>query len=240
MRRILLILATLLATLSIACAAAPGPDREEKRGGEAPAVTVTAKSFQSVTEELEATLEIPVLSGLPDKELEKRINADLENKALNFKSEIEKAAAEYYADAREHGWEVPGPCVVHTSYTVPYNKDGYLSLCVTYYGFSGGAHGNTHMETLNLDTRTGKTLLLKDFFEPGEDWQSLVAEEIRRQIAERPQEFFDDAADRVKTIPEDQPFYIKDGAVVVYFGQYEIAPYATGMPEFEIPVSAMP
>ncbi|MDI6711041.1 MAG: RsiV family protein [Thermoanaerobacterales bacterium] len=92
----------------------------------------------------------------------------------------------------------------------------------------------------NLDTRTGKTLLLKDFFKPGEDYQSLVAGEIRKQISARPQDFYEDAADRVKTIREDQPFYIKEGAVVVYFGQYEIAPYATGMPEFEIPVSAMP
>lgn len=180
---------------------------------------------------------IPVISGLRDQELEKRINADFENKALSFKDGIERAAAQFYADARENGWDVPGPCSAQTSYTVPYNKDGLLSVCVTYYGFSGGAHGNTRVETLNLDTRTGKTLLLKDFFKPGEDYQALVAGEIRKQIAARPQDFFEDAAERLKAIPEDQPFYIEDGAVIVYFGQYEIAPYVTGIPEFRIPVS---
>jgi hypothetical protein len=41
-------------------------------------------------------------------------------------------------------------------------------------------------------------------------------------------------------ITDEQPFYIGDGQIVVYFAQYEIAPYAAGMSEFAIPVSVMP
>ncbi|MFA7078597.1 MAG: RsiV family protein [Syntrophomonas sp.] len=36
---------------------------------------------------------------------------------------------------------------------------------------------------------------------------------------------------------ENQSYYIQNGVLVVYFSQYEIAPYAAGIPEFKIPLS---
>ena len=42
-----------------------------------------------------------------------------------------------------------------------------------------------------------------------------------------------------KTIDDNQPFYLTDGGLVVYFGQYEIAPYYVGIPEFKIPFSRL-
>jgi len=38
-------------------------------------------------------------------------------------------------------------------------------------------------------------------------------------------------------IGEDQDYYLQDGALVVVFQQYEIAPYAAGIPEFKIPLN---
>ena len=33
-------------------------------------------------------------------------------------------------------------------------------------------------------------------------------------------------------------FFLRPGYIVIYYQQYEIAPYATGIPEFSIPIPA--
>ncbi len=190
-------------------------------------------------EEAEILLEVPVLSGLPDRSLQERINQDFEKKALDFQNESLEPLAEYREEMEENGLD-PNPFVVHTTFTVPFNQRGLLSINTTYYSYQGGAHGYTSMETLNLDINTGKILRLEDFFEPGEDYQRIILEEIHRQIEASPENFFEDARETLSTIPQDQPFYIGDGYIVVYFDLYYLAPYAYGMPEFKIPVAVMP
>jgi len=40
-----------------------------------------------------------------------------------------------------------------------------------------------------------------------------------------------------KSISDKQDFYLDGDNLVICFGQYEIAPYASGMPEFKIPLA---
>lgn len=217
-----------------------------KEPGEVSApVTITERLAQSLTDEAEVNMRIPVLSGLPDPVLEKEINAELLAKAEAFRDEIIAQFAGYKEAVEEAGGPVR-PFQVVAMYDDHYNQDGLLSITVSYYGFTGGAHGFTVRETLNLDVNSGQKLTMADFLGP--DYKEIVVREIQAQIAEafaeateeNPAIFFENAAETVAEIAADKEFYIGDGEIVVHFAQYDIAPYAAGMPEFAIPVSVMP
>ena len=48
--------------------------------------------------------------------------------------------------------------------------------------------------------------------------------------------YFDDYAKLIQNTFNPDSFYLFPGGVVIYFQQYDIAPYATGLPEFVLPV----
>lgn len=210
------------------------------------AVNVNERLVQSATDEAEVNMRIPVLSGLADPALEKEINAAFLQKAEDFRGEVLAGFAEYKEAMEQTGGPVR-PYAVDTAYTENYNQDGLLSLTVEYYQFTGGAHGSTLKETLNLDVDSGRVLTMADFLGP--DYKDIVVREIQKQIAAHPERYFthelgfdgiEDARDTAARIAADQQFYIADGKIVVYFQQYDIAPYAAGFPEFAVPVTAMP
>lgn len=107
-----------------------------------------------------------------------------------------------------------------------------------YYQFTGGAHGGTERRHYNYDLATGQEVALKDLFNQGVDYKKIINQEIGAQIKANPEGgYFAQPELGFKTIADDQPFYLADGGLVVYFAQYEIAPYAAGIPEFKIPFS---
>ncbi len=203
------------------------------------AITITERSVQATAEEAEVNMRIPMISGLQDQVLEEEINARFMQKAEDFRREIIEPYAEYKASMEQYGGPVH-PFQVFVDYDVHYNLNGLLSISVSYYGFQGGAHGFTVRETLNLDVNTGKVLTLGDFFGQDENYKDIVSRKILEQIAASPEMYFEEAPDTVAKITGDQPFYIGDGQIVIYFAQYEIAPYAAGMPEFAVPLPHMP
>jgi hypothetical protein len=210
-----------------------------KAGDKSGSVAVTEWLDQSVTDDMEVKMRIPVISGLPDQTLEKEINAEFMQKAEDFRRKVAEPFAEYKKAAEQTGASV-WPFQVVIDYADHYNQNGLLSISVSYYGFQGGAHGFTMKETLNLDVNAGERLTLADFFGPDEDYLDVVIQKIKKEITANPEMYFEDALETVAEITPEQPFYIKDGEIVVYFAQYEIAPGAAGMPEFSIPVSMMP
>ena len=64
--------------------------------------------------------------------------------------------------------------------------------------------------------------------------EDVLNKEINRQISKDPDRYFP-GKDGFNGISDNQTFYIKNGNIVVYFGLYEIAPYASGISEFVIP-----
>lgn len=181
---------------------------------------------------LTTELNIPVLSGLKDINIEKAINKTLYDDAISFKNSVEALALKDYNSLLKAGIEVR-PYQVITKYTLHYLKD-YLSLVVTYYQYTGGAHGIYNEVPYNYNLNTGERLQLKDIFKEGYDYKSIINKEILSEISKHPDNYFKDA---FKGIKENQEFYLTKEGIVIYFQVYEIAPYAAGNPEFLIPYS---
>ncbi|MFC3804361.1 PdaC/SigV domain-containing protein [Cohnella sp. GCM10012308] len=187
---------------------------------------------------LSLTVSYPVFSGMENQEAQAKINAklkaDAEKYAASGRQTLEKAAKDN-ADAEKSYPDTNIPPVEYEGiYTIAQNSAGLLSLYVDYYVYLGGAHGGTERVPYTFDLKTGNLLTLKDVAGGSADYVPIINRAIQTQIKERKL----DLLAPFKTIEADRPFFMKNGAVVVYFEQYEYTPYAAGMPEFAVPLSA--
>lgn len=86
----------------------------------------------------------------------------------------------------------------------------------------------------HIDKKTGEIVTLGDLFSEDSDYQTVLADEVRRQMESQPEQSF--FPETLATIEADQNFYWNDqGALVLVFDEYAVAAGAAGMPEFEIP-----
>jgi len=100
----------------------------------------------------------------------------------------------------------------------------------------GAAHGMPSKQYVHINIQSGQMFDLKDLFKPGSNYVSELNAIIAQQIKDDPQ--YDYVfPDSFKTIKEDQPFFVTQDALHIYFEPYEIAPYVAGFPTFTIPFS---
>ncbi|MFC4809548.1 DUF3298 and DUF4163 domain-containing protein [Paenibacillus sp. GCM10023250] len=165
-----------------------------------------------------AELHVPVVSGLRQPAAQAAIN--------NKIRETERQLVQDQGSLSDPRAEMIGYFEIKT------NEKNVLSLSLYNYAYTGGAHGLTLQESLTFDAATGKSFTLAELFKPGSDYVKRLSDLVRAQIAARQIETFEP----FKAIRPDQPFYIADRALVIYFALYEITPYAFGFPYFPISV----
>ena len=100
-------------------------------------------------------------------------------------------------------------------------------------------NGNTVRTSDTWDFKDGRRLTLPDFCEPGSpelSWRPAMLQEIERQVKERlsktPGAYFDDYPVLLRQSFQPAQFYLVPDGIVIYYQPYDIAPYATGLPEF--------
>ncbi|MCL6586867.1 MAG: DUF3298 and DUF4163 domain-containing protein [Anoxybacillus sp.] len=201
-------------------------------------LTVRTKSIKYTNELMEVDLHIPIVSGATNQAFQRNVNRLLRKQSLDLKREVEKQARENAALSKKQGF----PYRLHSAvskFTVTYNKNGILSIPVTLYSYTGGAHGMTVKVPNTFDFNTGKQLQLSDIFKKGSNYKQVIIREVITQIKKESDVYFDNAIDVVKNMPDNQPYYLTTNGIVVYYGLYEIAPYAAGIREFLIPFSTL-
>lgn len=175
-------------------------------------------------------INIPIIM-IDDKDIAKKLNDEITNSIMKFYEESQSQAKEYQKD-------LPNPqnkFVANADYKIKKNSDNMLSLIIEYYKYSGGAHGYYEYIPYNIDVRDGKELSIENLFKDNSNYKNVIDKEIRNQIEniikDDPQY---EGIYEFNGIKENQKFYIQDDNLVIYFDLYEIAPYATGIPEFPI------
>jgi hypothetical protein len=200
------------------------------------AISIQKISVQEQRPHMEIDFEIPLVTGMADQDHQTKINKRWEQDAENFKQEVAYTLDDYVKNAEIAGYPV------HTYQAFSRIQEGYasskfLSLYIDYYSYTGGAHGYTERRPYNIDLSTGQDVALNDLFTPGYDYCSIINDFINKQIDTNPENFFEGEMGFMG-IDEQQPFYIKDGHIVIYFDLYEIAPYAAGIQEFRLPLDS--
>ena len=167
-----------------------------------------------------------------------KFNALNHKKALDLENYAKNTLFKGAMDLYDYNYSNEYPIMVYElvfKYTITYNKEPIISLYQDEYIFSGGAHGNTVRTSQNWDLKYNNQFSLSDIYYDNPNYILFILREINRQIAENGKElYFADYCSLVLDTFNINQFYITPNYVVVYFGQYDIAPYSTGIPEFKI------
>lgn len=173
-----------------------------------------------------------------------KLNLFYRTKALLYeKNNVRKL---YQMSMADYEYSVKNNFPIHQyeayiDYFITYNQNCAISLYFDQYEYTGGAHGNTlrYSDTWNLPT--SKRVELKSLFGNKKDYKEYIIQNILKQIENEMNSgnktYFDNYAELVRDNFKDNNFYLTKEGVVIYFQQYEIAPYSSGIPTFVIPYS---
>lgn len=185
-------------------------------------------------ENLLINLEIPVLNGLKNEVVQNIINRTLFDYSEHIQNEIESWARKNY-ESLPTGM-APSPHILDLWYTIHTFNQATLSLSITYYRYTGGAHGITITQAYTFRLSDGKLYSLPDLFPPGFDYITKINHEIYARNKEFVGEFsgFRYIVDTFDSITPETKFYVENDTLVLFFNPYEIAAFALGYLEFHV------
>ncbi|HLS36401.1 MAG TPA: DUF3298 domain-containing protein [Bacillota bacterium] len=165
------------------------------------------------------TIYVPKVEKGDSKQLEQKINR-------NIKKHIERLIDEQYKQqGTNHFTEMIGTFEVKT------NQRNILSITFGNYAYAEGfAHGLTLMDSLTMDTETGKTFSLQQLFKSGSNYVKPISQQIKTQIKDRDIPILNSFT----AISKNASYYIADKCLVIYFQAYDITPGYVGLPAFPI------
>ena len=124
-------------------------------------------------------------------------------------------------------------------FTVTYNQCCIISLYTDTYTYTGGAHGNTIRKSNTWNLTTGTLMQLGDVYPltPNSllDLQECIQQQISERLQENPGIYFDNYRFLLRDTFNANSFYLLPLHGIIYYQQYDIAPYSTGIPEFCFP-----
>jgi predicted secreted protein len=197
-------------------------------------VQMSLKPVKSKNDLVDVELNIPQIEGLKNEQVQSAINRHFMEDANALKDDLEAEADEAKRGSEQSGYTFQPYGL--WSICEKYCENGdILSLYVDYYTYTGGAHGSTERRAYNYDLQTGERLELKDLFKMGYDYKAALNEQVKARIAARPENYFD--GDMGFQGINESNFYLENNILMLYFDEYEIAPYAVGIPQFKLPLN---
>lgn len=142
-----------------------------------------------------------------------------------------------------------------SDFEVVQSNSTYISFVLKYGGFSGGAHGYENVVSFNYDVYTDENIKLDYLFPDDPQYLTTISnisrEYLKKQFAitseedkknsdpEALKEYVNNMVSMIEdgTEPKEENFSVftfTPDKVKIYFGQYQVGPYAIGMPEVEI------
>lgn len=179
----------------------------------------------------------------------------------NAKAAERYCRTELYAQAVSQArYTVPGPGPFRgyqwiSRYQVTLNAGCISSLYTEQYSYSGGAHGSTARTSQTWDFQSGRRLHIRDFLKPhctagtclpfsaerNHSLREILLADMEKQVAGRlidsPGSYFDDYSSLLAEHFQEEQFYLTPTDLILYYQQYDIAPYASGIPEFSFPLA---
>ena len=165
--------------------------------------------------------------------------ADFSAVNARFANAAKKAVADATPQAdsgldREQGW------TYEQDFTIYRPDADAITVALTYYGYSGGAHGYGATNCTLVDLRTGKVAGPDGVFAGGDKWLKTMVEivgaDLKKQFVEKPG--FDEAlepASLAKLLREPGHYCWRAKRLELIFNAYEVGPYVSGPFEVYVP-----
>lgn len=152
----------------------------------------------------------------------------------HFETGLFKIAVESYKDSLRNGYPF-NPFEADLFYEITLNQDCTISLYYDRYEFTGGAHGNTIRFSDSWYLPLCRKLVLPDLFLTTRHFARNLSQIIISEIEKNPESYFPDPNKTVIEAFDPRNFYLSPKYLNIYFNQYDIAPYSSGIPLFSIP-----
>ena len=178
-----------------------------------------------------------VSPGAAERRMNRRVRAQTEEFFRRASSVLYRQAVQEYRDSLKNGYPFR-PYEAELNYETTQNADCFFSQYRDRYEYTGGAHGSTLRFSDTWNLKTGRRLALEDLFMPGENYRMLLTEQILRQaeanLEQNPGIYFDDYPSLIVKFFAPENFYLTPDGLSIYYQQYDIAPYSTGIVVFSI------
>jgi len=229
--RIFFTAATVLAAVCMSCASSP---RAEEQSASSEKVYAVTKQFSEKETYVDANILYP---SFPDCEpLSRTIKDAVLGSYATFKKDAPELWKEY-DDARRStdidSAETTSPFTYSVECTV-YKDESYISVLVETYTFIGGAHGSTELSSYTYDVRDGTYPTVEQLTgKTDEELSTYCRENLKQTLGDY---LWVDQG----TQPESKTFSVftcRNGEIIIYFGQYEVAPYSEGIQTVVVPMA---
>ncbi|MDP4094012.1 MAG: WG repeat-containing protein [Bacillota bacterium] len=176
-------------------------------------------------------VEYPAVSGLTDKNIEDAINARLKSDftggITGGKIDENGNQGDTYTETLDVGFRA-------------FRNKNLLTIEESGYDYPvGAAHGMPSEVYYFIDLKTGVFYGIDDLFKKGADFYNRLTAIVDNQAAlnNKISKITDDfyAIDENPNVTDQDGFIIGKDCLSVFFSPYEIAPYAAGFPQFDIP-----
>lgn len=158
----------------------------------------------------------------------------LQNRCEN---ELYEEAKKTYEYNKQNGYPVMVYEIV-LDFLVTYNYNNMISLYSDEYIFSGGAHGNTTRTSQTWNLQEKKMIELQELLKRNPNFVSSILKEINEQIAKNIESgnniYFEDYCCLTSANFRVENYYLYGEFIVIYYQQYDIAPYSSGILNFFI------
>ena len=133
-----------------------------------------------------------------------------------------------------------GSSILDISYEEFWYSDDIVSLVFDIFEYPGGIHGYTLFQTYMFNLNTQKVLTLNDLFLPDGDPFAVIAPSVEAKLTEQLGVWANFS--RIETGTGNDPenyraFALDQDALLFYFGDYQVAPYAAGPQTVTIPLT---
>ncbi|MEG0069700.1 DUF3298 and DUF4163 domain-containing protein [Cetobacterium sp.] len=191
------------------------------------AVSIENQGFKETGENYLYEINIPKIKS-DDIKYQAEFNEKMQNIKNNAIEDILKISKENGDDVSQNQL-----IVRYDDYT---SKIGVTSIVLETYEYTGGAHGMSSLSVFNLDSKSGKEILIDKIIKPeGLNYlQSQIQKDIQSNLngPSEEQVYFPDAKADIK----NAKIYFENDFIVIVFGLYDIAPYSSGMSTFKYPL----
>ena len=130
------------------------------------------------------------------------------------------------------------PWTASLDFALTHREGGLLSLYQDAAEYAGGAHPITVRRGDTWSLPSGTPRSLSSFFPPRSRWRRRVLEEAAAQVQARISAgealFYEDWPRRLEAEFNPERFYLTGEGPVLFYPLYAVAPYAEGIPTFQI------
>ena len=149
--------------------------------------------------------------------------------------ELYEQAKQTYEYNKQNGYPIMVYELIRECH-ITYNQNQLLSLYCDEYIFEGGAHGNIIRKSQNWDLKIAQEIPLQAFSKGNPYYLIDILKQINKQIAEQIENgvgsYFPQYCQLVLETFNLENYYLTPNGIVVFFQQYDIAPYSSGILTF--------